>query len=66
LLKPLPPEALREVTAVPPKLSPGAYVVNWRAVGADGHVMSGKVRFTVSADGATAAATKPGEAGTKH
>jgi methionine-rich copper-binding protein CopC len=66
LLKSLPPDSVKEVTAVPSKLAPGAYVVNWRAVGADGHVMSGKVRFTVSADGATAASAKPGDSAAKH
>lgn len=29
--------------------TPGKYVVNWRAVGADSHVMSGKLRFTIAA-----------------
>ena len=28
-------------------LSPGKYTVNWRAVGGDNHVMSGKLQFTV-------------------
>ena len=30
-------------------LSPGAYRVEWRAMGDDGHVMSGTVRFAVTA-----------------
>ncbi|MEO8467999.1 MAG: copper resistance CopC family protein [Gammaproteobacteria bacterium] len=30
-------------------LKPGAYTVNWRAVGADTHVVSGDFRFTVAA-----------------
>jgi methionine-rich copper-binding protein CopC len=29
--------------------APGAYKLNWRAVGPDNHVMSGSIRFTVSA-----------------
>ena len=29
-------------------LSPGAYTVTWRAVGADTHVVSGDFRFTVA------------------
>jgi methionine-rich copper-binding protein CopC len=66
LLVPLPHEPVKEVTAAPPKLAAGAYVVNWRAVGADGHVMSGKVRFTVSADGAAPANAKSGDPAAKH
>ncbi len=32
-----------------PGLDPGEYVVSWRAVGADTHVVTGEIRFTVSA-----------------
>ncbi|WP_428098227.1 copper resistance CopC family protein [Candidatus Rariloculus sp.] len=32
-----------------PSLEPGEYVVSWRAVGADTHVVTGEFRFTVSA-----------------
>lgn len=35
--------------AVQDDLKPGAYTVNWRAVGADTHVVSGDFAFTVSA-----------------
>jgi len=44
---PLPdkPEKMIHLTA--PKLQPGAYVLTWRALGDDKHVMSGTVRFTV-------------------
>ena len=35
--------------AVEEDLKPGAYTVNWRAVGADTHVVSGDFRFTVAA-----------------
>jgi methionine-rich copper-binding protein CopC len=31
-----------------PRLASGAYVVEWRALSADTHVMSGEIRFTVS------------------
>jgi len=34
--------------AVEEDLKPGAYTVNWRAVGADTHVVSGDFRFTVA------------------
>jgi methionine-rich copper-binding protein CopC len=48
LLVPLPEKPDVKVSAVAPKLTPGAYVVSWRAVSGDGHVMSGKIRFTVA------------------
>ncbi|WP_181919427.1 copper resistance CopC family protein [Alkalilimnicola ehrlichii] len=32
-----------------PELAPGHYVVQWRGIAADGHVMSGSVEFTVAA-----------------
>ena len=32
-----------------PGLAPGGYIVSWRAVGADTHVVTGEFRFTVSA-----------------
>ncbi|HKD54257.1 MAG TPA: copper resistance CopC family protein [Steroidobacteraceae bacterium] len=31
-----------------PTLAPGSYVVSWRAVAADGHVVPGQVHFTLS------------------
>ena len=52
------PVALKSTTKTPAKdvnltlPSPpasGKYVVSWRAVGADSHVMSGKFRFTIAA-----------------
>jgi len=36
------------LAAVEEDLKPGAYTVNWRAVGADTHVVSGDFRFTVA------------------
>jgi methionine-rich copper-binding protein CopC len=53
-LGPLPGTAEKQLSVQPPKLEPGAYTVKWRAVGEDSHVMSGVLRFTVSA-----AAAKP-------
>lgn len=53
-LGPLPATAQKELSVNAPKLDPGAYTVKWRAVGEDNHVMSGVLRFTVSA-----AAPKP-------
>jgi hypothetical protein len=39
--------ATTRVSADLPTLSPGAYVLNWTAEGADGHEMTGAVRFMV-------------------
>jgi copper transport protein len=50
LLVPLPEQPSTKISALTPKLSAGAYVVSWRAASSDGHIMSGKVRFTVVAD----------------
>jgi len=33
--------------------APGTYVVSWRAASADGHVMPGRIRFTVSGGAAS-------------
>jgi methionine-rich copper-binding protein CopC len=45
----LPKEATAEVTLPVTITAPGDYKLNWRAVGSDNHVMSGSIRFTVSA-----------------
>ena len=42
-----PEKTSKEVTLSLPALTPGAYVVGWRAASADGHVMPGRIRFTV-------------------
>lgn len=44
----LPHQPLRRVIIALPALTPGTYVVSWRAVGADGHVVPGQIRFTLS------------------
>jgi methionine-rich copper-binding protein CopC len=38
--------AAQIVVPLPP-LAPGQYVVSWRAVGADGHVVPGQIQFTL-------------------
>ena len=53
---PLPTEASAEISVPAPKLHPGKYVLAWRAVGGDGHVLPGKVTFTVGATPATTSA----------
>src|SRR5512143_1312130 len=41
--------AKKFTVAVEEDLRPGAYTVTWRAVGADTHVISGEIPFTVAA-----------------
>ena len=48
-----PEGAATEVTIALPPLTPGTYVVSWRAASADGHVMPGRIRFTISAAAAS-------------
>jgi methionine-rich copper-binding protein CopC len=64
-LEPLPTEASAEITVPAGKLAPGKYVVNWRVVSADNHIMSGKVQFTVDPS-ATPSAGKPASSEHKH
>lgn len=40
-------------------LEAGAYVVSWRAAGKDGHAVSGRYMFTVTAGAATDASARP-------
>jgi methionine-rich copper-binding protein CopC len=47
-LGPVPTEAQATITVATPGLKPGKYVVTWRAVAPDRHVMSGQLHFTVS------------------
>jgi methionine-rich copper-binding protein CopC len=44
----LPETAAVQVTLALPAMTPGTYTVSWRAASADGHVMPGRIRFTVS------------------
>ncbi len=48
-LGPLPAQPDKLIRLAAPKLDPGAYVLSWRGLGDDGHVMSGTLRFTVVA-----------------
>ncbi len=48
---PLPTSPATEVSIPAPQLAPGRYVLAWRAVGDDGHVMPGKLSFTVGPAG---------------
>ena len=47
-LAPLPQHAQQQIVVALPQLTPGSYVVSWRVVGADGHVVPGQIRFTLS------------------
>jgi methionine-rich copper-binding protein CopC len=45
---PLPETAQSRIVIALPALPPGDYVVSWRAVGVDGHVVPGRIHFTVN------------------
>jgi methionine-rich copper-binding protein CopC len=47
--------AAREISVPMPQLQPGLYVLSWRAVGDDGHVVPGQLQFTIAAPSTTAA-----------
>lgn len=49
-LKLLPSGAAAQISVPLPPLTPGAYTLSWRVLSADGHVVSGALRFTLSAD----------------
>jgi hypothetical protein len=44
----LPAQPSKDINVPLEPLDPGKYIVSWRAVGDDNHVMSGKLHFTVS------------------
>jgi copper transport protein len=46
-LAPLPQQPQQRIAVTLPELLPGTYVVSWRVVGADGHVVPGQIRFTL-------------------
>jgi methionine-rich copper-binding protein CopC len=37
-----------QITVALPPLTPGHYLISWRALSADGHVVPGQVRFTLA------------------
>ena len=47
-LEPLPGTAAKSISVPLPAIDAGAYVVSWRAIGDDGHVVSGTLSFTVA------------------
>jgi copper transport protein len=60
-LAPLPAAAAGEIAVTAPQLAAGKYVLTWRALSDDGHVMPGKISFTVAPSGAPTSA--PGVTG---
>jgi len=46
-LGPLPKTPAKEITVPMPTVAAGSYIIKWRALGDDNHVMSGKVLFKV-------------------
>lgn len=50
-LKPLPSAPAKIVTVPIPAVDAGSYIIKWRAAGDDGHVVNGKVLFTVAPAG---------------
>lgn len=53
----LPAAASVEARVAAPKLENGRYTLNYRLVGADGHVINGKINFTVGGKAAPGATT---------
>jgi methionine-rich copper-binding protein CopC len=51
-LGPLPAGAAAEITIPAPQLQTGKYVLTWRVLSGDGHVMPGTLSFTVAPSGA--------------
>lgn len=47
-LAPLPEVADKQITVALPALAPGRYVIAWRVIGADGHVVPGGLHFSVT------------------
>lgn len=43
-----PGESLQRIRVPLPKLAPGDYLVTWRALGSDGHLVPGQIRFSVT------------------
>jgi methionine-rich copper-binding protein CopC len=46
-IAPLPLDAAAEISVPLPPLAPGRYVLSWRVIGTDGHVVPGELHFTL-------------------
>jgi methionine-rich copper-binding protein CopC len=53
-LERLPEQSAAKVAVPLPALTPGRYELSWRALSADGHIVPGHIRFTISHAGAAA------------
>jgi methionine-rich copper-binding protein CopC len=58
-LAPLPSAAAAEISVPAPKLEPGKYVVSYRVVSDDNHIMSGKLEFTLDPKATPSAGKEP-------
>jgi methionine-rich copper-binding protein CopC len=47
-LAPLPQQPQSKIVVPLPALAPGHYLVSWRALSADGHVVAGQLHFTLN------------------
>lgn len=47
-IAPLPVDAAPEISVPLPPLQPGRYVLTWRVVGRDGHVVPGELHFSLA------------------
>jgi copper transport protein len=47
-IAPLPVDAAPEISVALPPLGPGRYVLIWRVIGRDGHVVPGELHFSLS------------------
>ncbi len=55
----LPENPAPEINVALPPLMPGTYVLSWRVVGDDGHILPGQLHFTLSPTTAAAPADHP-------
>jgi len=62
-LGPLPKEMMKDIMIAAPALVNGDYLVNWRAMSDDGHVMTGDFNFSVKIKGSDARGTEHTEHG---
>jgi methionine-rich copper-binding protein CopC len=48
-IEPLPTAPAPQISVPMPQLEPGTYVLSWRVIGDDAHIVPGQIRFTVAA-----------------
>lgn len=48
-LGPIPTESTARIVVAAPSLKPGEYTITWNAVGQDGHMGNGTIKFTLQA-----------------